>query len=222
MLQIKLLFFITFNSLRKFGLNILIVSLLAFLFYSCSDTETEVENETPFEENELVEIPKRPGDRPETTLEVPHLQLGVELVPEVHEELIRRVYSIPGIEHYSSVLSQWKSLSLAEGTTLLRPEALIEDREFGHIHDDGSLHIFLSPSRSETAVDSCWAVHHPFSLREQEEGTQVEPGGSIKTWQGFVMLYTPQSIDELNVTFQLIIDAYNNVTGESLVATDFY
>ena len=36
------------------------------------------------------------------------------------------------------------------------------------------------------------------------------------------MLYTPQSIDELNVTFQLIVNGYNYVTGESILASDYY
>ncbi len=35
------------------------------------------------------------------------------------------------------------------------------------------------------------------------------------------MLYTPQSMQELEVTSQLIIDSYNFVTGEKIQATDY-
>ena len=99
---------------------------------------------------------------------------------------------------------------LTEEVTVFEPDALISGREFGHIHDDGSLHIFLEPTRSNEAVGTCWAIFHPFAV-------QHLPG-----WHGFVMLYTPQSFDELDVTFQLIVDGYNYVTGQNLLATDYY
>jgi phospholipase/carboxylesterase len=35
------------------------------------------------------------------------------------------------------------------------------------------------------------------------------------------MLYTPQSMDELEVTFQLIVDGYNYVTGKNVAAKDY-
>ena len=38
---------------------------------------------------------------------------------------------------------------------------------------------------------------------------------------GFVMLYTPQSMAELEVTFQLIVDGYNCVTGKKVHAKDY-
>jgi len=90
------------------------------------------------------------------------------------------------------------------------PDALIGGREFAHIHNDGSLHIFLELSRSHEAVRTCWAIFHPFAVQH------------LDGWDGFVMLYTPQSINELNVTFQLIVDGYNYVTGRNLLATDYY
>jgi len=36
------------------------------------------------------------------------------------------------------------------------------------------------------------------------------------------MLYTPQSMEELDVTFQLIVDGYNFVTGQKIKAIDYY
>ena len=157
-----------------------------------------------------VELPKRPGSRPETTTGVPHVQIGVAFVQEVNTELFRRVYSIPGIENRPSVIAGWRGLWLTEQVTVVVPEALISGREFGHIHDDGSLHIFLEPSRASEAVEACWAIFHPFAVQNMDG------------WDGFVMLYTPQSIDELNVTFQLIVDGFNYVTGQNLLATDYY
>lgn len=189
---------------------------------SCNNDDKEKIITNPSEGISKVELYKRPGLRPETTLTVPHFQIGVNPVPEVNEELYRRVYSIPGIEQKPSAASNWDGLYLTEDVSMAKPEATIEDREFGHIHTDGSLHIFLDPSRSQEAVDSCWAVFHPWALQETETGEQTEPGEEQKSWKGFVMLYTPLSIEELNVTFQLIVDGYNNVTGQNIIATDFY
>ena len=104
----------------------------------------------------------------------------------------------------------WQGLGLESNITIVNPQALISGEEFGHIHDDGSLHIFLEPSRAIDAIESGWAVAHPFNL-EGRDG-----------WEGFVLLYTPRSIEELNIVFQLIVESFNYVTGEQVKATDFY
>ncbi len=198
-----------------------VMLLLIFLFVSsCSTDSFKIDDgigDDGTGDNDIVvnvvatvKLSQRPGARPETTMGIPHVQIGVELVPEVHEELFRRVYAIAGIENRPSVIAGWEGLWLTDQVTVSVPNALIDGREFGHIHDDGSLHIFLEPSRAAEAVETCWAIFHPFALQQ------------VERWNGFVMLYTPQSIEELNVTFQLIVDAYNHVTGQNLLATDYY
>ena len=177
---------------------------------TCKVEDPGMDNDIEVETVASIELPKRSGTPPETTTGIPHIQIGVEPVSEVHEELYRRVYSIPGIERRPSVISGWQGLCLSDQVTIIEPDAFISGREFGHIHDDGSLHIFLRPTRSEEAVETCWAVWHPFAVQQ------------LAGWDGFVMLYTPLSIDELNVTFQLIVDGYNYVTGQKLIATDYY
>jgi phospholipase/carboxylesterase len=199
----------------KRGISSIPVILLAFLLLiSCNKEEFLIDendsNDDPSTPLEYVTLPKRPGPRPETTTGIPHIQIDVELVPEVHEEMIRRIFSVPGIEEEPSVIAQWRGMWLKEDVDVAQPEALIEGREFGHIHDDGSLHIFLDSRRAIQAVDAGWAVFHPFAVQE------------LRGWEGFVMLYTPQSIEELDVTFQLIVDAFNYVSGQTLSATDFY
>ena len=39
-------------------------------------------------------------------------------------------------------------------------------------------------------------------------------------WEGLVMLYTPQSEAELEIIFQLIVESYNHVTGQTIQASD--
>lgn len=188
-----------------------IVLTIFLSIFSCTNNEIEMSNTVvPAEIVELEPLPIRTGERPETTPIIPHVQIDVELVPKVHEEMIRRIYTIPGVEEHPSAILSWRGLWLDTTVPIVQPEAFISGWEFGHIHDDGSLHIFLEPQRATEAIEAGWAVAHPYAV-EGREG-----------WDGFVMLYTPQSIEDLNVTFQLIVETYNYITGKNLLATDYY
>ena len=95
-----------------------------------------------------------------------------------------------------------------EGVSLDHPEVIVSGREFAHIHPDGSLHAPLPYERALEAVEKGWAERHPWA--DQRDG-----------WEGLVMLFTPRSMAELNVTFQLIVDSYNYVTGRTIQASDY-
>ncbi|MBX2855159.1 MAG: phospholipase [Rhodobacteraceae bacterium] len=159
---------------------------------------------------EITSIPQRALPPPQTTSGVPHVQLGVETVPAVDAELLRRVSALPGVDIRPTVVSLpgAKGFWLSEDLALEHPEVIAGGREFAHVHPDGSLHASLPPERALEAVEAGWAVRHPWA--------EKRPG-----WEGFVMLYTPQSMEELAVTFQLIVDGYNFVTGKNLRAEDY-
>ena len=154
-------------------------------------------------------LPQRMSPPPYTSSLVPHVQVGVEPVPEVDEELLRRVSALPKVDIRPTVVSLpgAKGLWLLEDIPLVRPEVIVRGREFAHIHPDGSLHASLPPQRAQEAVKAGWAIWHPWA--KKREG-----------WGGFVMLYTPLSMEELEVTFQLIVDSYNFVTGQEIQAID--
>lgn len=194
------------------NLRIKVLILLVFLTgVSCSSKdEPPINDGDVVEPLQYVELPVRSDAIPETTTGIPHQQIDVDLVPEVNDEMFRRVYSLPGVENRASVVAPWQALWLTEDLNIGVPDAIIGDREFAHIHTDGSLHIFLEPDRALAAIEAGWAVLHPFAVQR------------LDGYDGFVMLYTPQSIDELNVTFQLIVDGYNYVTVQRILATDYY
>lgn len=147
-------------------------------------------------------LPERTSPRPQTTSTVPHVQIGVRSVPEIDAALLRQVASLHGVEIRPTVISLpgAKGFWLNERVELARPKAILGGREFAHVHPDGSLHASLTPERAREAVEAGWAVLHPWA--DQRAG-----------WEGFVMLYTPQSMEELAVVFQLVVDSYNFVTG---------
>lgn len=180
--------------------------------------EPAVSDEDPAEEPTVresgatapVPLPVRAGPRTETTHSVPHVQTFVELVPDVDAELRRRIYSLPGVENRDTIVSftGTTALWLSEDFEPSNLAATMREREFGHVHTDGSLHTVLPVARALEATSTKWAELHPWVGRED-------------LWDGMVMLYTPQSFEELETTWQLIVDSYNFVTGQNLDAIDF-
>jgi len=151
-------------------------------------------------------LPRRSGPRPQTHKGMPHAQIGVRPAPQVHAELFHRCYSLPDVRNEPTRISVpgARALWLHEDVPLAHPEAIAVGREFAHIHPDGSLHASLPPARAREAIDAGWAELHPMALHIGNEG--------------MVMLYTPRTMEELDVVFHLIADSYNFVTGRSIRA----
>lgn len=158
---------------------------------------------------ELQNLPDRSNPKPMTTNSVPHVQIGIQAVPKISSELLRQVSNIPGLEIGETIVSLpgAKGFWISEDIKLARPDVIVRGREFAHMHPDGSLHASLSPKTAREAVATGWAVYHPWANQR--------PG-----WEGFVMIYTPSSIDELEIVFQLVVESYNFVTGQDLALTD--
>ena len=154
-------------------------------------------------------LPQRPGTRVMTSGTVPHVQINIELVPEVDDELYRLAFSLPGVENRPTIISLpgARGMWIADDVPLVHPEVIVSGREFAHIHPDGSLHLPLPYERALEVAETGWGERHPWA--DEREG-----------WEGFVMLYTPQSMDELAVTFNLILESYNFVTGRDLSMAD--
>ena len=146
-------------------------------------------------------LPTREGPVPQTTNGVPHIQLGLEPIPEISNELLNRVSAIPGIEIRPTVVSLPGALGfwITEDVKLAHPEVIVRGREFAHIHPDGSLHAALPFALAKEAVNAGWAVFHPWS--------QQRPG-----WEGFVMIFTPTDPGELEVVSRLVQASYDYVT----------
>lgn len=148
-----------------------------------------------------VDLPLRATPSPATTNSVPHIQIGVEPVPALTKELLSRVADMPGVELRKTVISLPGAVGfwLADGVRIAHPEVIIGGREFAHMHPDGSLHASLDPELARNAVEAGWATPHPWS--------QTRTG-----WEGFLMIYTPFTTDELDIVYQLIEASFAFVT----------
>ncbi|QMU57834.1 MAG: phospholipase [Boseongicola sp.] len=151
------------------------------------------------------ELPKRQSSIPETTDGVPHIQIGIKAVPELSEALLRRVEDYPGVELGATRVSLPGAVGfqIQQGVPIARPEVIVGGREFAHLHPDGSLHASLEPALARAAIDAGWAVAHPWAN---------ERAG----WEGFVMIFTPQTQEELEVVLQLVEQSFEFVTGQSI------
>ena len=144
----------------------------------------------------------RPSPEPVTTNGIPHVQINVPANPEFSSELIRHIDALEGVY----VQPTGNSLAGAQGFRLnndvvpARPQSMLGGREFAHLHADGSLHAFLDPKLAEQAVASKWGTYHPWAGRS--------PG-----WDGFVMIYTPTTAEELEVVINLVQQSYQFVVG---------
>jgi len=156
------------------------------------------------------QLPIRTSPIPVTTNGVPHVQIDIEPKPELTTELLRRVKKIPGVEIRETVISLPGTLGfwLDDEMDLARADVIVGGREFAHIHPDGSLHASLEPGFSRNAVENGWATPHPWSDKR-------------KGWDGFVMIYTPSSMEELNVVFELVLVSYNFITGQAFSVDGF-
>ncbi|MBW2490520.1 MAG: phospholipase [Deltaproteobacteria bacterium] len=161
-------------------------------------------------ESMIAPLPERSGPRTQTSGTVPHVQIGVEPVPAVNDELFRLAFTLPGVEDRPTIVSLpgARGMWLSDDIPLAHPEAIVSGREFAHIHPDGSLHAPLPYERALEVAEKGWGERHPWA--DEREG-----------WDGLVMLFTPQSMAELEIIYQLIVESYNHVTGQTLQTSDF-
>ena len=150
-------------------------------------------------------LPIRTTPIPQTTNGVPHVQIGVDPVPELTKTLLNHVARFPGVNLGPTRVSLPGAVGfqLDGDAPVARPKAIVGGREFAHMHPDGSLHASLSPDVALAAIEAGWAVAHPWAM--QREG-----------WEGFVMIYTPTTKEELGIVLQLVQSSYTYITGQTL------
>jgi len=125
-------------------------------------------------------LPERAGPRTLTTGTVPHVQLDVEPVTAVNDELYRRAFALPGVEERPTIVSLpgARGMWLSDDIEVVNPQAIVNGREFAHIHPDGSLHAPLPYERALEVAEKGWGERHPWA--DERDG-----------WEGVVMLFTP-------------------------------
>ena len=180
---------------------------LALIALACSDAgQGEPPTiDAPVADDGLVALPEREGPRRQTTGTVPHVQVDPVTNPEVDAELRRRAFLLPGVEERASIrsLPGAVALWLSDDIELSRDDVLGGAREFAHFHPDGSLHVWLPVDRAIEVDATKWGEIHPWANRDG-------------FWDGVVMVYVPETTEEIDIALRIIVDAYNFITGASV------
>lgn len=184
---------------------------LALIATACSDAGPDGPETTdaPAADDGLVALPERDGPRRQTTGAVPHIQIDPATNAEVDAELRRRSFLLPGVEERASIrsLPGAVALWLSDDLELSRDDVLGGAREFAHFHPDGSLHVWLPVDRAIEVDATKWGEIHPWADRDG-------------FWDGVVMVYVPETREEIDVALRIIVDAYNFITGAAVDPTE--
>ncbi len=139
-------------------------------------------------------LPGRPGDPPNVTSGIPHIQRDQNSSGEVFDELVTWAFSLDGVVPQPSRASLPGARALTVARDLpANPVAMIVDREFAHIHPEpagGSLHLRLPLGPAAEVVGQGWGEYHPFARNG--------------TLPGLVMVYAPRDGEDLDVVKAII------------------
>lgn len=147
------------------------------------------------------DMPLRAGPPAVTTGSVPHRQIDPDVVPEVIDDMSARIFALTDIESRpSGIVDGATALWLRQEFNLGRPECLVQARELGHIHQDGSLHVTVPHGRIPGAAAAGWIEQHPWSA--------TFPG-----FEAYVMIFSPRDPGEVEIILELVTDGINFVVG---------
>lgn len=146
----------------------------------------------------------RPGETPDVTSGIPHVQLDQTSSDELLDQLVTQSFALEGVVEQPSQASRpgARALTVAPGLPA-RTDAMIIGREFAHIHPQtsggGSLHVRLTADHAATVVDEGWGEYHPFAI-----------DGTIPN---LVMVYAPRDDEDLEVVMTIVGAAATYATG---------
>lgn len=145
----------------------------------------------------------RCGLRPMTGSYVPHQQLTQQSPPEIFEELVEWMKTaFPNTTIGKSLVSDSTSIALhlnnpddIKGRVLMPVPGFTE---FGHLHEDGSMHVALSAEDRWELIVKDWGESHP----------------AAKWGINAIMLYAPRTREELVIAKTVFTAAYRHAIGE--------
>ena len=149
-------------------------------------------------------ISDRPGQRPMTGSFVPHQQLTQVSPPEVRAALMDWMktafpHTITGRSKVSDSSSFALHLDGVEFAPHVRGLTPIHGaHEFGHLHEDGSMHLALSPEDRWEVIAKGWGEPHP----------------GARWGINAIMVYAPRNVDELEVAKKAFTASYRYAIGE--------
>lgn len=148
-------------------------------------------------------LPRRRGNKPQTSGPMPNVQLDQLGSDDLHEALKTRFFALPDVEERQTIVSdpRARAMWLRDAVPMGDPDAFLAGREFGHFHPwDRSMHLVLRIDAARAAVEAGWAEVHP-----------AVPLLGLP--QNRLMVYGPRDPAELDVVYGLLLEAYRYAGG---------
>lgn len=154
-------------------------------------------------------IPSRRGLKPHTSTVVPHLQMTDASPAEIREELLDWIKTSPELARGRKIgpsdVAEPTSIAYFIDADIVSPRSMSmapSIRESGyeafHVHEDGGLHIALSPDDRWEILVKGWGETHP-----------------VARWGvNAILLYAPRDAKELEIIKTILIGAYRYAMGE--------
>lgn len=153
----------------------------------------------------ILELPKRSGDKPLTTPRNPHMQLNQQ--PEdrkIIDKLMEWAFALPEINKQFSKISMpgSQAMCLAPDKMCNQCSAFMVENEFAHFHPipDGSMHLGLPLNDANYVIQQGWGELHP-----------VAKMGYLT--HNFIMVYAPRNEEESEILKKIILRSYQFATG---------
>ncbi len=134
-------------------------------------------------------LPTRQGPPPKVGEQPPQLQFSDESPDKIRTALQSWAFSsFPNVTEHDTLISvdstraMWldEKIQAAHSNCFMPPEG---NREFCHIHLDGSVHAVVADEVEEEIIRSGWGVRHPWHHKGVKE----------------VLIYAPRDEDELKI-----------------------
>jgi len=149
-------------------------------------------------------LPKRSGNKPETTDRLPHSQLTQHGPDDIIVMLHEWCFSLPDVCNEPSGISVpgARALVMCDGTNC-NHKAMMINREFAHIHpkpDNGSMHVMLPQTDAYEVTSKGWGEDHYLVTQGH--------------WPpGLIMVFSPRNTDDLEIVKSIVSRSYEYAIG---------
>ncbi len=152
-------------------------------------------------------LPNREGERPITSFRMPHQQLNQNPSLEIYKMLSNLIFSLPYVVESESLVSVpgARAAWIKDDAVNARKELMWGGLEFAHIHPpyDGSLHLVLPKQWENEVLNKGWGEPHPVYEKKLID-------------LPFYMIYSPRTLDEVYIVFNIFLMSYSYVLGERI------
>ncbi len=142
-------------------------------------------------------LPRRTGEPPVTGKQPPQLQFSDQSPRDVHEKMAEWFFS-----SFDRTREEPTRISVATSRALwldesvnATPRAFMPppgNREFAHLHEDGSFHLVMAEEDEEEVIRKGWGLHHPWKDRGVNE----------------ILVYAPRNEAEIEILKSVIAASY--------------